>query len=91
MNHRYFQCQAAGAFLLPKIYKSHAVRQLGERQVINCIALHQGFKGLLKCAGGELPGDILMFYFTVFRFMFVFASVVMRALVTNWLVCEAQQ
>jgi len=74
-----------------KNIKSYAVRQLEERQVINCLVLHKGFKGLLKCAGGKLPGDILMFYLAVFQFMFVFASVVMRALQTNWLVCEAHR
>lgn len=83
MNHHYFRCQAAGAFLLPKIQTRYVVRQLGETQVINCIAPHKGFKGLLKCAGGKLPGDVLMFYLATFSFMFVFASVVLRALETN--------
>lgn len=65
MNHRYFLCQAAGAFLLPKIKKSYVVRQLRERQVINCLALRKGFKGLLECAGSKLPGEILMLYISV--------------------------
>lgn len=59
------------------------VRQLAGSQVVNCIALHRGFKGLLKCAGSRLPGDILIFYLSVFELVFVFASVVMTALETN--------
>lgn len=55
--------------------------------------LHKDFKGLLKCAGGKLPGDILMLLFScisAFQLVFVFASLVLRALETNWLVCVAQ-
>lgn len=47
-----------------KIQKSYVVRQLAERQVVNCIVLHKDFKGLLKRAGGKLPGDILMLLFS---------------------------
>lgn len=85
------QCQAAGAFFAYKHTDGCVVRQIEESQVATCIALRRGFKGLLICAGWRLPAGILMFYLSMFAFVFVFASVLMMALEANQLLCNAQR